>query len=93
MFYGVEREREEGREIEKHQCERQISISCLLYVSQLGIEPATFYSVWDDAPINQATRPGLCFHFLTQSEMTCTGFKKLNVESITNPNIKFEASN
>ena len=34
-------EREEGgqREREKHRCERETLISCLLYASQLGTEP------------------------------------------------------
>ena len=36
-----EREREGEREEEKHGCERETSISCLLYVPQLVMEPAT----------------------------------------------------
>ena len=38
MFLGF-RERKKGRE--KHPCEREISIRCLLYTPLPGIEPAT----------------------------------------------------
>ena len=34
-------EKEEGREREKHQCERETSIPCLPYMSQLWIKPTT----------------------------------------------------
>ena len=50
--------------------EREISISCLLYMTRPGIEPATqvcaltinltysLFGVWDNAPTTSATQPG-----------------------------------
>ena len=55
LFIFREREREREREGEKHQCERETSVGCLLctpnqgpglqprHVPRLGIEPVTFW--------------------------------------------------
>ena len=40
MFLEKEEEKGGEREREKHRCDREVSISCLLYVPQLGIEAA-----------------------------------------------------
>ena len=50
--------KERGREREKHQCEREISIGCPHMCHDQGLNPQPF-SVWNDAPVNRATQPGL----------------------------------
>ena len=41
-FRERERERKREREADRHQCDRETSISCLSSVPVLGMEPATY---------------------------------------------------
>ena len=72
--YWFERERERERESEKererkkmrermrtkHLCQRETSISCVLYALWPGNEITTLWCM-DDAPTNWATQPGPCW--------------------------------
>lgn len=82
------------REKERERCERgNITVPGLPHTSQpnqnqthnLEIEPTNFFSIWEDAPTNWGTRPGLavslfilCYFFLCKREMhSIKKFKRL----------------
>ena len=58
MFTDLRERERKGARRERHQCGRKTSVRSLPYAPQPGIEPATVFCVWDNAPTNWATQPG-----------------------------------
>ena len=63
------RERGSEREREKHQCETETSISCLLYICQLGFKPATFWCTfwWCSDDLSTEIPDRGCFYVLSRA--------------------------
>ena len=56
------RDKGDVRGREKHQCERETSVTTSLMYPDQGSNPQPF-GVWDDVPTNRATWPGLVILF------------------------------